>query len=228
MIIAAKLVIIAIIGYLLGAIPFGLIICRWMANIDIRRHGSGNIGTTNVFRVVGGKLGLVTMFLDLAKAAIAVLIAMFIIGDDALMIFGSDVHLQVAQALAALMAIVGHDWSIYTKFKGGKGVAAFMGGLFVINPLIALIGGVISLIIALLTRYASLGSILGSLTILLAFIIMAVIYQLTPDHSTTCLVYVGYALAASGLIIYQHRTNIQRLQAGVESKLWDKSGRIQL
>jgi glycerol-3-phosphate acyltransferase PlsY len=220
-IIAIKLAVIAVIGYLLGSIPFGLIISRSMAHVDIRKFGSGNIGATNVLRTLGPKLAVIVAILDLGKAALAVGIAMLIIGSDPVMVFGYDIHMQTAQVLAALAAIAGHNWSVFLKFKGGKGVATFMGGLFVINPLIALVGGVIGVVIALVTKYVSLGSILGSLVILLMITAFAVLCLVAP-------IYIAYALIAVGFIIYQHRTNIQRLQAGTELKLGTKGAKIDI
>ncbi len=219
MIIAIKLAVIAIIAYLLGSIPFGLIFSRAIAHVDIRKFGSGNIGATNVLRTLGPKVGIPTLILDLAKAALAVLAGMLIMGGEPLVMFGIDVHVQAAQALSALMAVVGHNWSIFLKFKGGKGVATFIGGLLVINPIVALIGAGVGIIIAVATRYVSLGSILGSLAVLL------IIGALTA-LALTAPVYLAYILVAVALIIYQHRTNIQRLQAGKELKLGDKSARV--
>ena len=228
MIVAVKMAVIAVIAYLLGAIPFGLIISRRMAHIDIRKHGSGNIGATNVLRTLGPKVAFLVLIMDLAKAALAVLAAMLIIGDDPLVVFGYDIHMQAAQVLAALAAMAGHNWSVFLKFKGGKGVAAFVGGLLVINPLIALLGSGIGIIVALVTRYVSLGSISASLTILLAFIAVMFIYPVAPNNDYRYPVYVVYALVAVGLIIYQHRSNIQRLQAGKELKLGDKGSKVEL
>ena len=219
MILAIKLVIIAIVAYLLGSIPFGLIFGRAIAHVDIRKFGSGNIGATNVLRTLGWKAGIPTLIMDLAKAALAVLAGMLIMGNEPLVMYGLDVHVQAAQALAALMAVVGHNWSIYLKFKGGKGVATFIGGLLVINPLIALAGAVIGIGIALATRYVSLGSILGSLAVLLIVSGLTALALIAP-------VYIIYILTAVAIIVYQHRANIQRLQAGKELKLGDKGARI--
>jgi len=218
-IIAIKLVSIAAIAYLCGAVPFGLIISRRMAGIDIRKYGSGNIGATNVFRVLGAKSGLITLVLDLAKSAIPVLLSMLIMDKEIIYILGYDIHMQVAQILAAIMAMVGHNWSAYIGFKGGKGVATFFGGLVVINWMVALIALIAAVIVVLITRYVSLGSMVASLGALLAFAAMAVLAVTAP-------VYLLYGLVAAALIIYQHRSNIMRLQAGTESKIGDKSARV--
>ena len=220
MILGGKYLVIAIIAYLLGAIPFGLIISRRMAHVDIREHGSGNIGATNVFRTLGTRLGLLTGILDLSKAATAVLLAMFIIGGDVLVVAGHDIHVQLAQILAAISAMVGHNWSVYIRFKGGKGVACFIGGLLVINWVVALIGLAAGIIIALTTRYVSLGSMLMAVCVLLVLVALALLAVSAP-------VYIVYGLLAAGLIVFQHRSNIIRLQSGTELKLGDKSARAQ-
>lgn len=221
MILVVKYLAIAIIAYLLGAIPFGLIIGRSMAHVDIREHGSGNIGATNVFRTLGTRLGLLTGILDLSKAATAVLLAMFIIGNDVLVVAGHDIHVQVAQTLAAISAMVGHSWSVYIKFKGGKGVACFIGGLLVINWAVALIGLAVGIIIALTTRYVSLGSMLMAVCVLLVLVALALLAVSAP-------VYIVYGLLAAGLIVFQHRSNIVRLNAGTELKLGDKGAKIEI
>jgi glycerol-3-phosphate acyltransferase PlsY len=220
-ILIVKYLVIAIIAYLLGAIPFGLIISRRMAHVDIREHGSGNIGATNVFRTLGSRLGLITAILDMSKAALAVLLGMFIIGNEALVLGGQDIQVQLAQILAAISAMVGHNWSVYIKFKGGKGVASFFGGLLMINWAVALIGIAAGIIIALTTRYVSLGSMLAAVCVLLVLVAMALLAVSAP-------VYVVYGLLAAGLIVFQHRSNIMRLQSGTELKLGDKSAKIEI
>lgn len=218
MILIVKYLIIIIIAYLLGAIPFGLMISRRVAHVDIREHGSGNIGATNVFRTLGARLGLITAMLDMSKAALAVLLAMFIIGNEVLVAGGQDIHVQLAQILAAISAMAGHNWSVYIKFKGGKGVACFIGGLLVINWVAALIGIAAGIIIALATRYVSLASMLAAVCVLLTLIALALLAVSAP-------VYIAYGLLAAGLIVFQHRSNIMRLQSGTELKLGDKGAK---
>lgn len=219
MILVFKYLAIAVVAYLLGAIPFGLIIGKRMAGVDIRQHGSGNIGATNVFRTLGTKPGLLTALLDLGKAALAVWLSMLIVGDDVLIVAGHDIHVQSAQCLAAIMVMVGHNWSAYIGFKGGKGVGCFIGGLLVINWMVALVGLAAGVTVILITRYVSLGSMLASLCVLLAMVVLALLAVVAP-------LYALYGLVAAGLIIYQHRANITRLQAGTELKLGDKGAKV--
>ena len=210
--IVAKFVIVAVIGYLMGAIPFALIISKRMAGIDISKRGSGNLGGTNVLRVLGFKAGAIVMALDLAKAFAPVMLARFIIGDSVLSIAGFTINWQWGQVITALMVMVGHSWSVYIKFRGGKGAAAYFGSWFAIWPVAALVGGVILIVTVLLSKYMSLGSILGSLSILCLFMVLT-LTDVSPP------VYLIYSLIAAALIVYQHRSNISRLQAGTENRM---------
>jgi glycerol-3-phosphate acyltransferase PlsY len=211
-VIIAKFVLVAVIGYLMGAIPFALIISKRMAGIDISKRGSGNLGGTNVLRVLGFKAGAIVMALDLAKAFAPVMLARFIIGDSVLSIAGFIINWQWGQVITALMVMVGHSWSVYIKFRGGKGAAAYFGSWFAIWPVAALVGGVILIVTVLLSKYMSLGSIIGSLSILCLFMVLT-LTDVSPP------VYLIYSLIAAALIVYQHRSNISRLQAGTENRM---------
>ncbi|MBM4446601.1 MAG: glycerol-3-phosphate 1-O-acyltransferase PlsY [Chloroflexi bacterium] len=208
----AKFILVAVIGYLMGAIPFALIISKRMAGIDISKYGSGNLGGTNVLRVLGFKAGAITMALDLVKAFVPVMLAKFIIGDSVLPIAGFPLNWQWGQVITALMVMVGHNWSAYIKFRGGKGAAAYFGSWFALWPLAALFGGVILIVTVWLSKYMSLGSILGSLSILCLFMVLTLADASSP-------VYLIYSLVAAALIVFQHRSNISRLQAGTESRM---------
>ena len=210
--IVAKFVLVAMIGYFIGAIPFALIISKRMAGVDISKRGSGNVGGTNVLRVIGYKAGALTVILDLAKAIIPVILARFIIGDSLLPVASFTLDWRWGQVITALMVMVGHNWSIYIKFHGGKGAAVYYGSWFAIWPVVGLFGGIILIITVLLSKYMSLGSILGSLSILCLFMIMTITGASPP-------VYLIYSLLAAALIVYQHRTNISRLQTGTESRM---------
>jgi glycerol-3-phosphate acyltransferase PlsY len=210
--VVAKFVLVALIGYFIGAIPFALIISKRMAGVDISKRGSGNIGGTNVLRVIGYKAGVITVILDLAKAIVPVVLARFIIGDSLLPVAGFTLDWRWGQVITALMVMVGHNWSIYIKFRGGKGAAVYYGSWFAIWPIVGLFGGVILIITVLLSKYMSLGSILGSLSILCLFIVLTLTDASPP-------VYLIYSVLAAGLLVYQHRSNISRLQTGTESRM---------
>ncbi len=210
--IIGKFAIVAIMAYLLGAIPFALIVSKKMAGIDIAKHGSGNIGGTNAYRVLGRKAGVIAIVLDLAKAFTAVMAARYIIGDSVFVVVGIPITWQWGQVLAALMVMVGHNWSVYVKFRGGKGVATYFGSWFAMWPAAALFAAVILILTLLRSRYMSLGSLLAAAGVLVLFIILTVAYDFP-------FIYLVYSMIAAGLIFYQHRANINRLMRGTELRL---------
>jgi glycerol-3-phosphate acyltransferase PlsY len=208
----AKLVVVVVVGYLIGSIPFGLIIGRLRGNIDVSKHGSGKIGATNVMRTVGTKAGAVTLILDLAKALAAVMLAKLIVGSDILVVGGISVNWQVAQVMAGLAAIAGHNWPVFAKFRGGSGVAAFFGTMYALCPPVALFGSEIWAAVAMGSRYMSVGSILGVLATWCLMVPLTIHYDFPP-------VYLVYGLIAAGIVLYQHRGNIRRLRLGMERRL---------
>ncbi len=211
-ILIAKFVAVVIIGYLLGAIPFGVLISKRVANVDIRTYGSGRIGTTNVLRTAGKKAAVLVLLLDISKGALAVVIARLIIGRYYLVMGDIGLGAMTAQVLAALAAMAGHNWSVFLKFKGGRGVATFFGGLIALSPMVALFGGEVIVLGAGLTRFASLGSIagvVGTYTILVPLTIL----------NGFPIEYLAYTLIGSIFVIIMHRDNIARLVSGRERKL---------
>ncbi len=187
-------------SYLIGAIPFGLLVARFMGGGDIRKRGSGNIGATNVLRTVGKKAGATALILDMAKGAVPVLIARSIYGaDDPVTLF------------CALGAFLGHLYPIYLGFKGGKGVATALGILIAWVPMAAAISLAIWLITAKLFKYSSLAA-------LIAFGLLPLVLHLlgeaTPVMATAVL---------TPLIFWRHRANIQRLINGMEPRIGQKS-----
>ncbi len=213
--IITKFILVIVIGYLLGSIPFGLIISRRKANIDIRNFGSGRTGGTNVLRALGRKAFLMVAALDIAKGALAVVLAGLIIGSDYIIIGNSGLGL-LSQVLAGLAAVVGHIWPVFLKFKGGRGVATFMGGLIALFPIAGLLGGEAVIIGAGLSGFASLGSIIGVVGVFAVLIPLTIVYNLPIE-------YLGYALIGTLLIIFVHRDNIKRLLSGNERRLNQKA-----
>src|SRR5512136_495138 len=208
---ALEYVAVGLIGYLLGAIPFGIIVSKVVRGIDVRMFGSGKTGTANVFRAAGAKAGALTMMLDLSKASAAVLIAWAIVPAHA------------AQVVAALAAIIGHIWSIYIKFHGGRGVATYVGSLLAMNWLVGLCTAAIILGIAWLSRYMSLGSIVGIMASFLAMLALMIMGSRPPVIYLTVVPVeqVLFCVVAAGIILIQHRDNVQRLLNGMERKLGD-------
>jgi len=214
--IIAKFVAVVILGYLLGSIPFGLLISRRSAKVDVRQRGSGKTGATNVLRTAGGKAAALVGGLDLLKGALAVVFAGLIVGRGYLVVGDFALGMLVAQVSAALAAIAGHNWSVFLKFHGGRGVATFFGGLIVLCPVAALFGGEIVIIGAGLTKFASLGSIAGVIGT------YAILVPLTLMHGFRIELLV-YALIGALVIIVMHRDNIKRLISGKERKLGEKA-----
>jgi len=188
-------------AYLLGSIPFGLLLTRLFGGGDVRKSGSGNIGATNVARVAGTLPGILTLLFDVAKGAAAVWLAGRVSNESATWMM-----------IAALATLLGHCFPIWLKFRGGKGVATAAGAFLVLCPA-ALLGSVILfLLVVFFWRYISLASISAAASMpLLIYILWA------PHHAPPPIVTFG-ALAAAGIIIYKHDGNIQRLVQGEEPK----------
>ncbi len=215
----AKFILVAFIGYLLGSIPFGVIVSKYKANVDIRQYGSGKIGGTNVLRTVGRKAFVIVAALDILKGALAVVIAGFIIGGESIWFGNSGLGVIFGQVLAALSAIAGHIWPIFLKFKGGRGVATFLGGLMALIPAAGLFGGEALIIGAGLSGFASLGSMIG-LVCSYAILIPLTIMNGYPIE------YLAYVFLGSALVIFMHRDNIKRLLAGKERRLDQKAEKV--
>jgi len=212
----AEFVAVVVIAYLLGSIPFGLIIGKLRSGVDIREHGSGKTGATNLMRVSGTKLGVLALVLDVVKAAGAVMLATVIIGrgSGVLTIGGVSVYWQhVAQVTAGLATVAGHNWPVFAKFKGGRGVTAYFGTLFAICPPAGIFGAEVVAIAALRSRHMSLGSILGALAAWCLMVPLTILYNFPP-------IYLAYGLVVIALLVYQHQDNIKRLRQGTERRLW--------
>jgi glycerol-3-phosphate acyltransferase PlsY len=215
--IVARFVAVVIIAYLLGSIPFGLIIGKLKKGVDIREQGSGKTGATNLMRVAGTKLGLLALVLDVVKATGAVLLAALIVdrGAGALTIGSASVYWQhIAQVAAGLAAVAGHNWPIFAKFRGGRGVTAYFGTLFAIFPPAGIFGAEILAIAALRSRHMSLGSLLGAVATWCLMLPLTIIYHLLPP------IYLVYGFVVIALIAYEHRDNVKRLRQGTERQLW--------
>lgn len=187
-----------ILGYGLGSIPFGLLLTRAAGLGDIRQIGSGNIGATNVLRTGNKGLAAATLLLDAVKGAVAVFIAEYFLGETAAM-------------LAALAALIGHIFPVWLEFKGGKGVATFLGVLFALAWQLAAVFAILWLFVAGLTRISSLAAIVATLAVPIA-----------------AWVWTGSNLAIivtlmSVIVFVKHRANIQRLVAGEEPRIGSKT-----
>jgi glycerol-3-phosphate acyltransferase PlsY len=197
-------------SYLIGSIPSGLVMSK-LRGIDIREYGSGNIGTTNVLRTLGARYGAIVLIADVLKGVIAVVLARYII------------ETPTGEMAAGFAAVAGHDWSLFLKFKGGRGVATSLGALLPMAmpaPLSGVIGLAVFVLVILASRYVSLASIVGSVAAVVAMAVFLGLDRVPWQY----LVYIAVVVA---LIIYQHRDNISRLRSGTESKLGQKGEKRQ-
>jgi len=207
-VIELKLAGLVILGYLIGAIPFGVIVSKLARGIDVREHGSGSMGMTNVMRTVGKRAGAAVFIADVLKGAGAVALAWPIIGST------SDTFVWGCAA-GGVAAVIGHSWPVYIGFRGGRGIATGFGALLVICWPVALISLAVFAIVVSIYRYVSLGSILAATTMLLSMIPF-VIYDKEPVAS------IVFASVVAAIVIFRHRGNIKRLRSGTESKVGHK------
>ena len=185
----------ATMAYLLGSIPSGLWIGRKFFQIDIRQHGSGNLGATNSFRILGKKAGTIVLLMDLLKGSISVLL-----------LKQMDLH-GISPLIIALFAVVGHTYPLFANFKGGKAVATFAGVILAYQPVLFLIGLGIFILTLAISKMVSFTSMLTiSIGVLLSLYFQDIVLTII-------------ALLADIFIIYRHRTNIQRIVNGTEAKV---------
>ena len=187
-------------AYLLGAIPFGLLVVRGVTGRDIRQEGSGNIGAANVHRIAGPAVAVLVLSLDLVKGLVPVLLTRALApgqpGVDALAV------------MTGVAAVAGHNWSVFLRGQGGKGIATSYGVLLALSPVAAAVAALVWVVVVLLTRYASLASLLGVLSVP---VVMLARHELASN--------LFFGLVALVFGVYRHRSNIQRLLQGEERKL---------
>ena len=186
-------------GFLIGSIPVGYLIAR-CKGVDIRRHGSGNVGATNVGRTLGKSAGIITLILDAAKGAIATLLPLYLYSEQA----------PILAPTVGFCAILGHCFSPFLRFRGGKGVATSLGVFLILTPSAALAAVAVFAAVALSSGYVSLGSIIGAWAVPLT----VALGEKGPGQLKLLLVGVASAL----LIAVKHRTNISRLRRREESR----------
>ena len=192
------LIIVVAGGYLLGSIPFGLLLTQWAGMGDIRDIGSHSIGATNVLRTGNKKIAIATLLLDMAKGALAVLIFGFLFASP------------YAPVLAGVAAFIGHCFPVWLDFKGGKGVATYFGITFAFSPAAGLLAAVIWLTTAVISRYSSLSGLITVSLMPIAFLVFGM-----PIHF--------FAMALIGVLVFwRHKENIERLRTGTEPKIGNK------
>jgi len=192
-----KIIFFLVGSYLIGSIPFAYIITKTARGIDIRNFGSGNPGATNVFRVAGKTYGIITLMFDFLKGLITVSVTKLFYPD-----------LISISIICGLLSIIGHNWPVWLKFRGGKGFATSLGVLLGLIPLVTFFGLITFVIIFILTKYVSLSSVLSS-------IVVIAMCWIKREQLILCL----FVTLTGLMIIIRHRPNIVRLLKGTESKL---------
>ena len=208
------ILLISLFAYLLGSIPFGLILSRKILNIDIRKLGSKNIGATNVIRAGNTKIGALTLLLDISKVIIPIMIAKYF-----------DINANMIIVIGFL-SLLGHVFPIWLNFRGGKGVAVYFGILLIMSPLFSLLFIFIWITIFVTTRYSSLSSIISIISIPGMYIMINMIklndiiyYDFLSPNEMDFRINFTIILFISVILLYRHMENIKRLIKGQESKL---------
>ena len=204
----AGYIIVSIVAYLIGSISFSVIISKKMAGFDVREKGSGNAGATNMLRSVGKKAAALTLLGDALKGVVAILFAI-IVGAIA-----KDLDKALLVQLAGILVVIGHTFPIFFGFKGGKGVATSLGVLLMTNWQIGLICLVFALVLMLLTRMVSMGSV--GAAILFPILVLFIHTNYTVSEGSSYLI---YSIILAVIVAFNHRANIQRILNGTENKL---------
>ena len=198
-------------GYLFGSLPSGYIAGK-LSGVDVRQHGSGNIGATNVLRILGKRWGLAVFAADALKGFVAVRVALWIVGQTPELAAYSEFY----AILAAASCITGHSFPVWLRFKGGKGVATSAGAIFGVMPIAAITIFLVWLVVFLATRYVSVASVVAALALPLC---VGVLVWMGKTHGT---VLVYFSAAMTALVVWRHRSNFARLRAGTEQRFTRK------
>ena len=212
----AACILVAAEAYLLGSIVFGILISKHFCHDDVRTHGSGSAGMTNMLRNYGKAAGAATAVGDVAKGAVAVILGRL---TFAWMLLGTGIEPVCGAYLAGIFAVIGHTLPVYFGFKGGKGVLVGAGAILATSPVVVLALLIIFLIEFAITRIVSLGSII----VAGLYPILAIVYWAWQGANLPSLVFIGVCAAImGGMVIYMHRSNIQRLKDGTEYRFTKK------
>jgi acyl phosphate:glycerol-3-phosphate acyltransferase len=213
-----NMAIVVLLSYMVGSMPTAIMLSKWRHGFDIRTKGSGNAGGTNVFRVLGWKSGVFVMAIDLLKGLFATSVVSRLFWDPALPFYNHTPFddFTIIQMICGGAAIIGHVWTVFAGFKGGKGIATAAGMLIGLTPTEFIVSVLVFFIFLLAFRYVSLGSIMAAVAFPLTLIIR---YNILSDeiHSYKTLVFFSIGIAL--FLIYSHRENIKRLLAGTEKKI---------
>ncbi|MCH5586467.1 glycerol-3-phosphate 1-O-acyltransferase PlsY [Shimazuella sp. AN120528] len=193
-----------VLAYLIGSISFSYLIARWVKGVDIRDHGSGNAGATNTLRLLGKGPAIAVLILDALKGVLAIYTTFLLVGND-----------PIVLALSGMLAIFGHNWPIFLRFRGGKGVATTIGVVVSLMFYAGLISGIIAILLIVITRFVSLGSLV--FTVGLPFAVLAL-----QGHYPEPYLWLSFVIAI--LAIVRHKRNIKSLFQGTERKIGQREG----
>ena len=208
---------IIVLSYLIGSIPTSIIVSKLAKGIDIREHGSGNAGGTNVMRVLGWKHGVFVILLDALKGVLAVVvIARLHYGSMPFQNATPFDDFTLVQIIAGISAVIGHIWTVFAGFKGGKGIATALGMLLMIATVDMLVAIGVFIIVVSISKYVSLGSILGAIAVPVTLVVRENIFNVNiPSYNTILPVVIALVM----LVIFTHRKNVVRLINGNENKV---------
>ena len=210
------LAIIVLLSYLVGSVPNSIMVSKMVRGIDIRQHGSGNAGGTNVMRVLGWRYGIFVIILDAVKGIIAViLIARLHYGPLPFENVSPFDDFTLVQIIAGVAAVIGHIWTIFAEFKGGKGIATALGMLMMLITVEMLIAIGVFLIVVTISKYISLGSLVAALSIPLSLILRE---NVLHDHINGYNTILPFVIFLTLLVIFTHRKNLIRIFNGTENK----------
>jgi acyl phosphate:glycerol-3-phosphate acyltransferase len=212
-----NLLVVVILSYLAGSIPNSIIVSKLVKGIDIREHGSGNAGGTNVFRILGWKWGVLVILLDALKGALVViLIARLYLDSFPFTNVTPFDDFTLVQIICGIAAVIGHIWTVFAGFRGGKGIATALGFLITLITVDMLLALVVFTLTVYISRYISLGSIFAALSVPLILIIRENVFGVDiPGYGTI----LPFVVVTVMLVVYTHRKNIQRLLEGSENKI---------
>lgn len=213
-----NLFIVVLLSYIVGSIPTSIMLSKWRHGFDIRTKGSGNAGGTNVFRVLGWKSGLFVMLVDIGKGVLATVVIARLFWDPTLPFYNRTPFedFTVIQIICGVSAIIGHIWTVFAGFRGGKGIATAAGMLIGIAPTEFAICVAMFFLVLLVWNYVSLSSIVAAVTFPLSLFVRHNVFG-DEIYGYNTLVYFGIAVAV--LLLYSHRANIKRLLEGTEKKI---------
>ncbi|MGA3244739.1 MAG: glycerol-3-phosphate 1-O-acyltransferase PlsY [Bacteroidota bacterium] len=213
-----NLAIVILLSYIVGSIPTSIILSKWKHGFDIRTKGSGNAGGTNVFRVLGWKSGVLVMGVDMAKGVIATALISRLFWDPSLPFYNRTPFddFTIIQMICGGAAIVGHIWTVFAGFKGGKGIATGAGMLIGVAPTEAAISIGVFFLVFLVYKYVSLGSIAAAVAFPVSLFVR---HNIFGDEIQSYRTLIVFSLSVAILLVYSHRHNIKRLIDGTEKKI---------